>query len=147
MSAAFEFNNLIFARTEKAVIIRRSDREDLPHLAIFFETSSGEIDGHLKDEFAPANSDPYTPLFRFPKDVLDSFLEGSVSSFQVEVLGLFSNLERVRPRSLAYRGYTIGLIHDEPFESAIWETAPKKRVVVHFEIHRSLMTDRPALPS
>lgn len=127
MSGGFEFNNLVFTATEKAVIIRRSDRKELPHLAIFFKTASGEIDGHLKDECAPPNTYPYTPLFQLPKGTLDRFLESSAPRFQAEFLRLLLNLGTVRPRSLANRGYVLGLIHDEPFESAVWETAPRKR--------------------
>src|SRR5260370_17209375 len=98
--SGFVVNNLLFTKTEKAIIIRRTDRQELPHLSIFFATSSGEIDGHLKYELAPAGTDPYTPLFKFPATELSKLEANGSRVFDRELQNTFSTLKKATPPSL-----------------------------------------------
>ncbi len=125
VSAGIVINNLLFTKTEKAVIIRRIDREELPHLAIFFKTASGDIDGHLKDELAPIGADPYTPLFRIPAERFHKFETEGGPQFAQEFLKLYSKVRKARPGWLKRNGYVLGLTDSVTLQSAILDASPK----------------------
>jgi len=120
-------SNLLFTSTERLVVIRRIDRHELPHLTISFQNTSDEIDLHLKNESPTSRQELYEPLARVSKARIEHFLEGLSPRFEEEFRCLFSKVERVGPTWLIDRGYVIGLIHNQPFQSAILKTAPKRR--------------------
>ena len=123
----FVFNSLLFTRTEKAVIIRRTDRPELPHLAIFFKTASGEIDGHLKDELAVPGTNAYTPLFKFPASELGNFETEVAPRLEREFRNLYSSLKKATPAWLRRHGYVLALSNTDVLTSRILDFAPKLR--------------------
>jgi len=134
--SGFVFNNLIFTRTEKAVIIRRNDRPELPHLAIFFRTASGEIDGHLKDELAVPGTNAYTPLFRFPASELSNFETEVAPKLEREFRNLFSNLKKATPAWLRRHGYVLALFKTDALTSGVLDFAPKFRGKYRVDLER-----------
>jgi hypothetical protein len=125
--SGFVFNNLLFTTTERAVIIRRNDREELPHLSIFFKTASGEMDGHLKNELPAPGTEVYTPLFRFPAAKLGNFATEFARTFEPEFRNLYSTLKRATPAWLRRNGYVLAFSKTDALSSRISDFAPKLR--------------------
>lgn len=144
--SGFVFNNLLFTRTEKAIIIRRNDRQELPHLAIFFKTASGEIDGHLKDELAAPGSNAYTPLFQFPASEVSKFETEIAPRFEREFRSLYSSLKKATPAWLRRHGYVLALSNTDALTSRILDCAPRLRGKhrVDLEKMRSLFLEDPS---
>lgn len=125
--SGFVFNNVLFTKTEESIIIRRIDRRELPHLAVFFKTASGDVDGHLKDELAAPGTDPYTPLFRIPAAKLSEFETNIAAKFEQEFRKVFWSLRKATPAWLRRSNYVIAVIDDDAIRSRIPDFAPKLR--------------------
>jgi hypothetical protein len=102
-------------------------RPELPHLTILFKTTSGEIDGHLKDEMADPGVYPYTPLFRIPTARLNDFEVQFAPNFSDAMLRLFKNARKVRPGWLKRNGYVLAISHSDELKARFLEAAPKIR--------------------
>jgi hypothetical protein len=112
---------------KRAVIIRRTDRQELPHLSIFFKTASGEIDGHLKNELAAPGTDPYTPLFSFRADELSNLATEVAPRFEREFRKLYSAFKKATPAGLRRNGDVLAFSKTDALSSRILDFAPKLR--------------------
>lgn len=120
-------DKLLFTMTSRLIVVRRTDRKELPHLTISLKNASGEIDLHLKDESAPVGTDPYTPLLRLSKEELSEFEHQFSSNCTREFPKLYSIARRMRPGWLARKGYFVGLIDNEGVRADLYESAPRIR--------------------
>ena len=123
------FGNLLFTKTKRLIVIRRSDRKSTPHLCILLETDSGEIDLHLKYESERNDeTSTYEPLIRFSKSRADQFLEHRFRAFEAQLFDFFRKIGRkTRPGWLTRNGYLIAVIDEQGFKSSIYAAAPKER--------------------
>jgi hypothetical protein len=129
MGSGIVLPNLVFAMTERLIVVRRTDCNDTPHLTISFKNTSGEIDIHLKHESSRNDkSSTYTPILRLPKKSLELYLEPFLAKAGVEIAKVYLNsAKKIRPGWLWRNGYVIALGDSQAFEASIYECAPKKQ--------------------
>jgi len=126
---ALVFNNLVLAKTERSIVIRRVDRKDTPHLTIEFREISEEIDIHLKYESDKNDAaSHYEPLTRIHIPSANAFLKNQIHAFEKEFVDIYWKLQRkIRPSVLRKKGYVIVTFDKNEFKSSFYAVAPKIR--------------------
>src|ERR1700751_418919 len=66
--------SLAFSLQERTLVVRRIDREDLPHLTVSWNNPSGEIDVHLTPVH-PKDDNDRELLAKIPETELRTYLE------------------------------------------------------------------------
>ena len=123
------FGNLLFTKTKRLIVVRRTDLKSTPHLCILLETDSGEIDLHLKYESERNDeTSTYEPLIRFSKSRAEQFIEQSFLASQAQLFDFLWKIgRRTRPGWLTKHGYLVALINEPEFKSSMYAAAPKRR--------------------
>lgn len=125
--AGIVLQSLMFSLQQRTLVIRRQDREDLPHLTISWNNLSGEIDVHLTPR-RPAGDDDRESIAKVREADVRAYFE-SIGKELVELAkcSLLRILWGVRPSWLAKNYYYLVGPKKESIEKWLRRAAPKLR--------------------
>jgi hypothetical protein len=126
--------SLAFSLQERTLVVRRIDREDLPHLTVSWNNPSGEIDVHLTPLHPKDDSDRES-IAKIPETELSAYLQSLSKRFlRVARTSLLQIIWSVGASWLARNNYFLIGTTGESIEHWLRRVVPKQRGKYRFDV-------------
>lgn len=126
--------SLAFSLQQRTLVVRRTDREDVPHLTISWNNASGEIDVHLTP-LHPKDDNDRESIARIREADLPAQLELAGKQFmELARRSVLQIIWSVGPGWLARNNYLLIGPKGESIEQWLRRAAPKQRGKYRFDV-------------